>query len=208
MMRKLVLFDVDSTLINEEVIELLAKAAGVLPEVKQITDAAMSGQIDFEESLRKRVALLHGLPSSIIENVRREITLTNGAKELISEILSAGHVPAVVSGGFTSVIEPLLIDLKIDHYRANTLGIRNGELTGEVVGKVVDRNAKAIALQDFASLEGIEIQNTIAIGDGANDIDMVAAAGLGIAFCAKDALVKVADISITRRDLREVIQYL
>jgi phosphoserine phosphatase len=207
-MRKLIVFDVDSTLINEEVIELFAKSAGVLPEVRRITDAAMSGRIDFEESLRKRVSLLKGLPSTIIDEVRQEITLTEGARDLIVKILTEGHVPAVVSGGFTSVLEPLMKELEIEHYRANALGIQNGKLTGEVEGTVVDRKAKAFALQEFANIEGIEIENTIAIGDGANDIDMVELAGLGIAFCAKDALIRVADVSITKRDLRQVILYL
>lgn len=207
-MRKLILFDVDSTLINEEVIELFARSGRVLQEVRDITDKAMSGQIDFEESLRQRVSLLKGLPSSIIDEVRQEITLTEGARDLIVKILALGHVPAVVSGGFTSVIEPLMKDLEIKHYRANALGVANGRLTGQLVGTVVDRKAKAFALHEFANIEGIEIENTIAIGDGANDIDMVEFAGLGIAFCAKDALIKVADISITTRDLRQVIQYL
>ena len=207
-MRKLIVFDVDSTLINEEVIELFARSAGVLQDVKEITIDAMSGRIDFEESLRQRVSLLKGLPSTIIDEVRQEITLTEGARDLIVKVLAEGHVPAVVSGGFTSVLEPLMRELEIEHYRANALGIQNGKLTGEVEGTVVDRKAKAFALQEFASIEGIEIENTIAIGDGANDIDMVELAGLGIAFCAKDALIRVADISITERDLRQVIQYL
>lgn len=207
-MRKLIVFDVDSTLINEEVIELFARSAGVLQDVKEITIDAMSGRIDFEESLRQRVSLLKGLPSTIIDEVRQEITLTEGARDLIVKVLAEGHVPAVVSGGFTSVLEPLMRELEIEHYRANALGIQNGKLTGEVEGTIVDRKAKAFALQEFASIEGIEIENTIAIGDGANDIDMVELAGLGIAFCAKDALIRVADISITERDLRQVIQYL
>ena len=207
-MRKLIVFDVDSTLINEEVIELFARSAGVLQDVKEITIDAMSGRIDFEESLRQRVSLLKGLPSTIIDEVRQEITLTEGARDLIVKVLAEGHVPAVVSGGFTSVLEPLMRELEIEHYRANALGIQNGILTGEVEGTIVDRKAKAFALQEFASIEGIEIENTIAIGDGANDIDMVELAGLGIAFCAKDALIRVADISITERDLRQVIQYL
>ena len=207
-MRKLIVFDVDSTLINEEVIELFARSAGVLQDVKEITIDAMSGRIDFEESLRQRVSLFKGLPSTIIDEVRQEITLTEGARDLIVKVLAEGHVPAVVSGGFTSVLEPLMRELEIEHYRANALGIQNGKLTGEVEGTIVDRKAKAFALQEFASIEGIEIENTIAIGDGANDIDMVELAGLGIAFCAKDALIRVADISITERDLRQVIQYL
>ena len=207
-MRKLILFDVDSTLINEEVIEVFARYAGVLQEVKEITNAAMSGHIDYEQSLRRRVSLLKGLPSSIIDEVRQEISLTEGARDLIAKILAVGHVPAVVSGGFTSVIEPLMKELEIKHYRANVLGIVDGKLSGDVVGTVVDRKAKAFALQDFASIEDILIENTIAIGDGANDIDMIQLAGIGIAFCAKDALIEVADISITTRDLRQVIQYL
>ena len=206
--RKLVVLDVDSTLINEEVIDLLAKRAGCEMQVSKITESAMAGKIDFEESLRKRVKLLTGLTSEVLNEVRDEITLTSGAKELIDHVKQNGCAIGLVSGGFVQVIKPLVEKLGIDHFRANNLEIIDGVITGKVTGKVIDRAAKALALKEYAKTESIPMHRTIAIGDGANDIDMIQEAGLGVAFCAKETLKEVADVSINKRDLREVIQYL
>lgn len=206
--KKLVLMDVDSTLISQEVIELLGAKAGVVEQVKGITDRAMSGEIDFEESLRERVALLKGLPASVLEEVRAEISLTPGAKTLVSTLQKLGHTVAVVSGGFIDVIEPLLKSLDISHYRANTLEIQDGALTGGLVGPIVDRAAKAQALRDFAAIEKVEIEQTVAIGDGANDLDMIALAGLGIAFNAKPAVRAAADSALSAPYLDSVLYLL
>lgn len=206
--RKLVQLDVDSTLIQQEVIELLAAKAGVANEVIAITDKAMRGGLDFEQSLRARVALLKGLPVSAISEVQQQILLTPGARTLISTLHKLGHTVAVVSGGFIDVISPLLKELNIKHFKANTLGVENGVLTGEVTGPVIDRAAKAGALREFAALESISMEQTIAIGDGANDLDMIAAAGLGIAFNAKPAVKAAADSSLSQPYLDSVLYLL
>lgn len=206
--KKLVVMDVDSTLIQQEVIELLGAKAGKGEEIKAITDSAMRGELDFEASLRARVALLEGLPESVIDEVRSEIVLTPGARTLVSTLQKLGHSVALVSGGFTSVIEPLVKELGIVHYRANTLEISGGKLAGKVVGDVIDRAAKAQALRDFAALEGVSLEQTIAIGDGANDLDMIAAAGLGIAFNAKPAVKAAADSSVSAPYLDSVLYLL
>jgi phosphoserine phosphatase len=206
--KKLVLMDVDSTLIAQEVIELLGAKAGVQTQVKEITDRAMAGEIDFEASLRERVALLKGLPESVIEEVRDDISLTPGAKTLVSTLQKLGHTVAVVSGGFINVIEPLLRSLNIALYRANTLEIVDGVLTGQVQGPVIDRAAKATALKDFAKQEGVELEQTVAIGDGANDLDMIALAGLGIAFNAKPAVRAAADSALSAPYLDSVLYLL
>jgi phosphoserine phosphatase len=206
--KKLVLMDVDSTLISQEVIELLGAKAGVVDQVKAITDRAMAGEIDFEESLRERVGLLKGLPESVLSEVRGEISLTPGAKTLVTTLQKLGHTVAVVSGGFIDVIEPLLQSLDIVHYRANTLEINQGVLTGELVGPIVDRAAKAQALRDFAAIEKVEIEQTVAIGDGANDLDMIALAGLGIAFNAKPAVRAAADSALSAPYLDSVLYLL
>jgi phosphoserine phosphatase len=206
--RKLVVMDVDSTLIQEEVIELLARKAGAGEEVKAITAAAMRGELDFAESLSARVKLLAGLPSSVIEEVRAEITLTPGAKTLIATLQKLGHSVAVVSGGFTNVIAPLIAELGVTHFRANTLSIENGKITGEVTGEIIDRAGKATALRDFAALEGVALEQTVAIGDGANDLDMIEIAGLGIAFNAKPAVKAAADSSVSAPYLDSVLYLL
>lgn len=203
--KRLVLIDVDSTLIRQEVIELLAAKAGVEAEVTRITDRAMRGEIDFEESLKARVGLLKGLPDSVIAQVRDEITLTPGARTLIRTLQKLGHTVAVVSGGFIEVIEPLLIDLGITLYRANSLEVIDAKLTGRTQGVIIDRAAKAVALREFAELSGVGMEQTIAIGDGANDLDMIAAAGLGIAFNAKPAVREAADSALTQPYLDSVL---
>ena len=199
--KRLVLLDVDSTLIQEEVIELLANKAGAGAEVARITAAAMSGQIEFAEALDARVKLLTGLPETVLEEVRQEITLTAGARELIAALQKLGHQVGIVSGGFIDVIEPLAKELNIDFIRANKLEIIEGKLTGRLEGSVIDRAGKAQALRDFAKISDVEIAETVAIGDGANDIDMLKIAGIGIAFNAKPILQSVADISLNTPNL-------
>lgn len=205
-MSRLFLFDVDSTLINEEVIELLAAHANVKNQVADITSRAMAGELDFESSLRERVSLLKGLPISVIEEVQKSITLTTGAAEVIFEIQRAGDIPAVVSGGFVEIIAPLVSTLGITNFKANSLEIENGFLTGKVQGEVVDRATKAKYLLELKAQ--CDAEKTYAIGDGANDIDMVFVADCGIAFCAKPVLNDVADVIISNRDLREVLKFL
>jgi phosphoserine phosphatase len=206
--RKLIQLDVDSTLIQQEVIDLLAARAGVVQEVSQITARAMAGDLDFAQSLKARVALLKGLPESAIAEVQSEIRLTSGARTLISTLQKLGHTVAVVSGGFIDVIAPLINDLGIKHFKANKLGIESGFLTGEVVGPIVDRAGKADALREFAQMETISMSQTVAIGDGANDLDMIAAAGLGIAFNAKPAVKAAADSSLSEPYLDSVLYLL
>jgi phosphoserine phosphatase len=192
----LVVMDVDSTFIQDEVIDLLAGEAGVLPEVAAITEQAMAGELDFEESLRARAALLAGLPESAIDRVRDRITLTPGARTLCRTLSRLGYRIALVSGGFSDIIRPIAADLGVTDVRANTLEIVDGVLTGAVIGPVVDRLGKRAALEAFARQYAIPPRRTIAIGDGANDIDMLAAAGLGIAFNAKAAARDAADTAV------------
>ena len=206
--RKLVQLDVDSTLITQEVIDLLALKAGVATEVELITQAAMRGELDFEQSLRTRVGLLKGLSESVIKEVQDDLILTPGAQNLISTLHRLGHSVSIVSGGFIDVIAPLISQLGITHLRANKLQIRDGLLTGEIEGHVIDRAAKAQALREFAALEAISMEHTVAIGDGANDLDMIAAAGFGIAFNAKPAVKAVADSSISSPYLDSVLYLL
>jgi phosphoserine phosphatase len=202
---KLVVMDVDSTLIQQEVIELLGAKAGVQSEIAKITDAAMRGELDFEASLRARVALLKGLPANVLEDVQAEITLTPGARTLVRTLKKLGHHIALVSGGFEPVIAPLATELGIDHMRANNLEIADGKLTGELVGPVIDRAGKATALRDFAAEHNVDLDQTIAIGDGANDLDMIAIAGMGIAFNAKPAVKAAADSSVSAPYLDSVL---
>ncbi|MBE0010717.1 MULTISPECIES: phosphoserine phosphatase SerB [unclassified Arthrobacter] len=195
--RKLLIMDVDSTLIRQEVIELLAAHAGREAEVAAVTEAAMRGEIDFTESLRSRVAVLKGLPVSVLTEVGARIELSDGAAELVRHYLLAGHAVAAVSGGFTQLLDPLAAQLGLTFAEANLLGISaDGHLTGEVVGPVVDRVAKERALRRWAAEAGVPLERTIAVGDGANDLDMLTAAALGVAFNAKPAVRAAADASI------------
>ena len=202
--KMLVQFDVDSTFIEQEAIELLAAKAGVLPEVARITESAMNGEIDFAQSLKKRVGLLKGLPIQVLDEVRDEIVLTDGAVELVELLHQLGHSVSLVSGGFVQIMQPIVSQLSIEYFRANVLEIHNDVLTGEIIGAIVDRAAKADALKEFASLSDVLLENTVAIGDGANDLDMMAIAGLSIAFNAKPIVVASADLSIHERSLRSV----
>ena len=188
--------DVDSTVIQDEVVELLARKAGVEEQVRDITHHAMSGHIDFEESLRQRVALLRGLPETVFDSVLAELRLTPGARTLCRVLNSLGYHVALVSGGFTQVVEPLGRELGVDHTRANTLEVVDGLLTGSIVGDIVDRAGKAKALVELAAEHGIPLSRTVAVGDGANDLDMLAVAGLGIAFNAKPIVRDAADASL------------
>ena len=203
--KRLVQLDVDSTFIQQEAIELLAAKAGVLEQVASITASAMRGELDFEQSLRARVALLKGLPESVIIEVQQEISLTDGAEDLVATLHGKGHSVALVSGGFIDIIHPLINALSIKYYKANKLEIVAGVLTGGLVGPVIDRAGKAQALREFAAASGVSLENTVAIGDGANDLDMMAAAGLSIAFNAKPVVVEAADLSINEPSLRSVI---
>ncbi|AYF73996.1 phosphoserine phosphatase SerB [Nocardia yunnanensis] len=203
--KRLIVFDVDSTLIQGEVIEMLAAHAGVEDEVRKVTEAAMRGEIDFAESLRQRVATLAGLDASVIDEVADRIELTPGARTTIRTLRRLGFRCGVVSGGFRQVIEPLAHELELDFVQANTLEIRDGKLTGAVVGEIVDRAAKAVMLRRFAAETGVPMEQTVAVGDGANDIDMLNAAGLGIAFNAKPALREVADAALSHPFLDAVL---
>ncbi len=203
--KRLVQLDVDSTFIQQEAIELLAAKAGVLEQVAAITASAMRGELDFEQSLRARVALLKGLPASVIAEVQMEISLTDGAQNLVETLHDKGHSVALVSGGFIDIIEPMLSAMSIKYYKANKLEIVEGVLTGGLIGPVVDRAAKAEALREFAVASEVSMDNTVAIGDGANDLDMMAAAGLSIAFNAKPVVVEAADLAINEPSLRSVI---
>lgn len=201
----LLVMDVDSTLIQNEVIDLLAAQADRHDEVAAITEAAMAGEMDFAESLRRRVALLEGLPASVIDTVRHQIELTPGARTLVRTLRRLGYRIALVSGGFHEVVGPLAEELGIHEVRANRLGISNGILTGTLDGPIVDRQGKRQALEDFAASFGISQRRTIAIGDGANDIDMLEAAGLGIAFNAKAPAREAADTSVSSPYLDSVL---
>jgi phosphoserine phosphatase len=203
--KRLIVFDVDSTLIQQEVIEMLAARAGTLDAVAAITDAAMRGELDFAESLHQRVGTLAGLPAEVLDEVAEDVMLTPGARTTVRTLRRLGYHVGVVSGGFRQVIEPLAHELMLDFVAANELEIVDGKLTGRVVGQIVDRPGKAKALRDFADQVGVPMAQTVAVGDGANDIDMLSAAGLGIAFNAKPALREVADASLSHPYLDTVL---
>jgi phosphoserine phosphatase len=201
----LVIFDVDSTLIEQEVIELLADCAGKRSEVEAVTERAMSGELDFTASLKARVRLLDGLPESVIAESLAKCTITQGAEKLIDAIHLAGGKVGAVSGGFTQLLEPLAKELKLDFYRANTLEVVDGFLTGDVEGAIIDKPAKATALIEWAASLNLDLKYTVAIGDGANDLDMMRVAGLSIGFNAKPRVRQAADIVLDSADLSEAI---
>jgi phosphoserine phosphatase len=203
--KRLVVFDVDSTLIQGEVIEMLGAHAGVEPEIREITEAAMRGELNFTESLERRVALLAGLPATAIDEVAASIELTPGARTTIRTLKRMGFKTGVVSGGFTQVIGGLVEELGLDFAAANELEIVDGKLTGKVIGEVVDRAGKAKVLRRFAGEYDIPLEQCVAVGDGANDIDMLSAAGMGVAFNAKPALREVADTALSHPYLDAVL---
>jgi phosphoserine phosphatase len=194
---RLVVMDVDSTLVSGEAIDLLAARAGCAAKVAELTAAAMRGELDFAAALRERVALLAGLDASVIDEVRAELRLAPGARTLIRTLRRLGYKCGIVSGGFTQFTDVLAADLGLDYAAANTLEIDGGKLTGRISGPVIDRAGKAGALRDFAAACGVPLSQTVAVGDGANDLDMIAAAGLGVAFNAKPAVRDAADASVS-----------
>ncbi len=204
----LVVIDVDSTLIQNEVIDLIAEHAGVGEQVAQITEQAMAGELDFVAALRARVALLKGLPVSVLDEVRTRLQLTPGARTLCRTLNTLGYRVCLVSGGFAEVIMPIADELGIDDVRANHLGVRDGYLTGEVVGVIVDRHGKKAALEEFAEKYEIPMRRTIAIGDGANDVSMLEAAGLGVSFNGKAAAREAADAALSVPYLDSVLYLL
>ena len=205
---RLVVMDVDSTLVSGEAINLLAARAGCAAKVAEVTAAAMRGELDFAAALRERVALLAGLEASVIDEVRAELRLTPGARTLIRTLRRLGYKCGIVSGGFTQFTDVLAADLGLDYAAANTLEIDGGKLTGQLAGAVIDRAGKARALRDFAASCGVPLSQTVAVGDGANDLDMIAAAGLGIAFNAKPAVRDAADASLSVPHLDAILHLL
>lgn len=201
MARFLVVLDVDSTLIENEVIELIADEAGSLEMVAEVTRRAMNGELDFADSLRERVATLKGLEVSALDRVRSRVVVTKGVPELITAAHAAGGRVAVVSGGFHEIIDPLAEQLGLDHWRANRLHTADGKLTGTVFGPIIDPESKAAALREWAAAFGVPLQQTVAIGDGANDLRMMAQAGLSVAFDAKATVRDAADLVLDERDL-------
>jgi phosphoserine phosphatase len=205
---RLVVMDVDSTLVSGEAIDLLAARAGCAAKVAEVTAAAMRGELDFAAALRERVALLAGLEASVIDEVRAQLRLTPGARTLIRTLRRLGYRCGIVSGGFTQFTDGLAADLGLDYAAANTLEIDGGQLTGQLTGAVIDRAGKARALRDFAARAGVPLSQTVAVGDGANDLDMIAAAGLGIAFNAKPAVRDAADASLSVPHLDAILHLL
>jgi phosphoserine phosphatase len=193
---RLIVMDVDSTLIQHEVIDLLAERAGCAAEVAKVTESAMRGELDFTASLRERAALLAGLDAGVLDEVRASLQLTPGARTLVRTLKRLGYKCGIVSGGFTAVIQPLADELGIDYVAANTLEVAGGRLTGRVLDPVVDRDGKTEALRRFAQAAGVPLNQTVAVGDGANDLGMIGAAGLGVAFNAKPAVRDAADTSV------------
>jgi phosphoserine phosphatase len=205
---RLVVMDVDSTLVSGEAIDLLAARAGCEAKVAEITAAAMRGELEFGAALAERVALLAGLDASVIDEVRSQLRLAPGARTLIRTLRRLGYKCGIVSGGFTQFTDGLAADLALDYAAANTLEIEGGKLTGQITGPVIDRAGKAQALRDFAAASGVPLSQTVAVGDGANDLDMIAAAGLGIAFNAKPAVRDAADASVSVPHLDAILHLL
>jgi phosphoserine phosphatase len=206
--KRLVVFDVDSTLLRAEVIDMLAARAGRECEVRAITKAAMRGDIDFTESLHRRVAALTGLPAAVLDEVAAQAEFTRGVRITVRTLRRLGFRCGAVSGGFNQVVQPLATELGLDFFAANELEIQDGRLTGRVIGEVVDRRAKAAVLRRFASSYGIPLSQCVAVGDGANDIDMLTTAGLGVAFNAKPALQEMADIALSQHSMKAILYVL
>jgi phosphoserine phosphatase len=208
MARFLVVLDVDSTLIENEVIELLAEQAGSLAEVAAITFRAMNGELDFEESLRSRVSTLAGLPQSVFETVGRQVAVTDGVSAMIAGVQAAGGRVGVVSGGFHEVVDPVAARLGLNYWRANRLEVLDGKLTGGLVGPVIDAAAKAATLREWADDFGVPLSQTVAVGDGANDLPMMAITGLAVGFDAKAPVRDEANVIMDRRDLAQLLPLL
>ena len=208
MTRFLVVLDVDSTLIEDEVIELIADRAGTRELVASVTERAMRGELDFAESLRERVATLRGVRVTELDAVRADVRVTRGVPELVAGVHAAGGAIAAVSGGFHEILDPLAGELGLDRWRANRLAVADGALTGLVDGPIIDAEAKAVALREWADELGVPMTRTVAIGDGANDLRMMDAAALSIAFDAKPLVRERADVSLVERDLSAVLSVL
>jgi phosphoserine phosphatase len=204
----LVVLDVDSTLIENEAIELLAAHAGSEPEVAEITAKAMNGELDFEQSLRARVATLEGLPERVLGESGRQIRVTHGAEEMIAAVVAAGGRVGAVSGGFHELLDPLARKLGLSYARANRLEVVNGMLTGKLIGTIIDSRAKADALREWANDSGTPLSGTIAVGDGANDLLMMKAAALSVGITAKPIVRASADVHIDTRDLSALLPLL
>jgi phosphoserine phosphatase len=207
-MKRLVVLDVDSTMIEQEVIELLAAKVGSREQVKEITDRAMAGDIDFRQALLMRVALLEGLSVSVFDEIQSEITVTDGVSELIDLVHRSGGLIGAISGGFAQVLSPLAERLGLDFSLANELEILNGCLTGKVSGEIVDAAAKAKTLLNWALEHGFDASETVAVGDGANDIPMLQAAGFAVAFRPKEILRQYADLVIEGSSLKPLVELL
>jgi phosphoserine phosphatase len=207
-MKRLVVLDVDSTMIEQEVIELLAAKVGLLEQVKEVTDKAMAGEIDFRKALLMRVALLEGLSVSVFDELQSEITVTDGVTELVDSVHRSGGLIGAISGGFSEILSPLAQRLGLDFSLANELEILNGSLTGKVSGEIVDADAKAKTLLNWASNHGFDISETVAVGDGANDIPMLQAAGFAVAFRPKEILRQYADLVIEGSSLKPLVELL
>ena len=207
-MKRLVVLDVDSTMIEQEVIELLAAKVGLREHVKEVTDKAMAGEIDFRQALLMRVALLEGLSVSVFDELQSEITVTDGVTELIDSVHRSGGLIGAISGGFTQILSPLAQRLGLDFSLANELEILNGSLTGKVSGEVVDADAKAKTLLNWASNHGFDVSETVAVGVGANDIPMLQAAGFAVAFRPKEILRQYADLVIEGSSLKPLVELL
>ncbi|MET0829132.1 MAG: phosphoserine phosphatase SerB [Microbacterium sp.] len=206
--RLLVVLDADSTLIQDEVIELLADAAGSRDLVAEVTERAMRGELDFAESLRERVATLAGLPESVFAEVGARIRPTDGVHDLIAGVHEAGGVVGVVSGGFHELLDPIGVSFGLDEWRANRLEVVDGRLTGGLLGPIIDADAKAAALQEWASAHRVPVHRSIAIGDGANDLAMMDVAGLSVAFNAKPLVRLRANVAVDVPDLSQVLALL
>lgn len=204
----LVVLDVDSTLIENEVIELIAEEAGSLDTVAGITFRAMNGELDFAESLRERVATLAGLPVAALDRVRKRVAVTPGVPAMIAGVHAAGGSVGVVSGGFHEIIDPFAADLGLDFCRANRLEVSDGKLTGRVLGAIIDAEAKASTLREWAEASGVPLRQTVAVGDGANDLRMMELAGLSVAFDAKAPVRGAADLVMDDRDLSQILPLL
>ncbi|HFR3265778.1 TPA: phosphoserine phosphatase SerB [Streptococcus suis] len=204
----LLVMDVDSTLILEEGIDLLGEEAGLGAQVAVITERAMRGELDFEEALRERVALLKGLPVSVFDRIIKKIHFTPGVVELVSELKMRGYKVAVVSGGFHETVDRLAPQLELDYVRANRLEVVDGVLTGQVLGEIVTKDTKKACLEEWAAENGLSLSQTIAMGDGANDLPMIQRAGIGVAFCAKPIVQEQAPYQINEKNLYKLIEIL